>query len=216
MEVVLLERVEKLGQMGEVVRVKPGYARNFLLPLGKALRATKENIRQFEESKAQLEAQNLERRQDAEAVAEKLNGQSFIAIRQSSQTGQLYGSVTARDLATLITEGGFTVLKGQVFLAKPIKELGLHDVRIDLHPEVPAMVQVNVARSEEEAERQARGENVIGTMDDEDDDDDLDIDALLDEDLDDEEGDEREGETSEDAGDSADEDDASDDDTKTN
>ncbi len=181
MHVVLLERVEKLGQMGDVVKVRPGFARNFLLPRGKALRATKGNMEQFEHSRAQLEAQNLERRTEAEQVGEKLNGEAFVAIRQSSESGQLYGSVSTRDIAAVVTEGGFTITKTQVVLPKPIKELGLHDVRINLHPEVIVTVTINVARSEEEAERQARGEDVTARVDD-DDDDDLDLDALLEDD----------------------------------
>ncbi len=183
MDVVLLERVEKLGQMGDVVKVKNGFARNYLLPRGKALRATEENKARFEESRAQLEAQNLERRQEAEAVSEKLDGQTFIAIRQSSESGQLYGSVASRDIAILVTEGGFTITRSQVQLDKPIKELGLHPVRVSLHPEVAVTVTMNVARSEEEAERQARGEDVTARVD-EDEDDDLDLNALLEEGVD--------------------------------
>ncbi len=168
MQVVLLERVEKLGQMGDVVKVKDGFARNFLLPRSKALRATKENLKQFEERRAQLEAQNLEQKQEAGTVGETLNGQAYIAIRQSSEAGQLYGSVTTRDIATLVTEGGVTVHRTQVVLEKPIKDLGLHEVRIVLHPEVSATVTINVARSEEEAERQARGEDVTLRAEDDD------------------------------------------------
>ncbi len=179
MQVVLLERVEKLGQMGDVVRVKEGFARNFLLPRGKALRATKDNIAQFEQSRAQLEAQNLERRQEAEAVGEKLNGESFIAIRQASESGQLYGSVTSRDIAAMVTEGGFTITRNQAVMENPIKELGLHEVRIQLHAEVSVPVTINVARSEEEAERQARGEDVTARVDEDDDDEEFDIDELL-------------------------------------
>ncbi|MGF1455401.1 MAG: 50S ribosomal protein L9 [Alphaproteobacteria bacterium] len=182
MHVVLLERVEKLGQMGDVVKVRNGFARNFLLPRGKALRATQGNMDQFERSRAQLEAQNLERRSEAEQVGEKLDGKTFIAIRQSSESGQLYGSVSPRDIATLVTEGGFTLTRTQVMLDKPIKELGLHEVRVSLHPEVTVTVTMNVARSQEEAERQARGEDVTARTDDEDDEDDLDLDALLEDD----------------------------------
>lgn len=160
MEVVLLERVEKLGQMGDVVSVKPGYGRNFLLPQGKALRATKANLAQFEAQRAQLEARNLELRKEAEAVETKLNGESVIVIRSASETGQLYGSVATRDVASALTEAGFTVARQQVELQRPIKMLGLHDVLIRLHPEVSATVTVNVARTQEEAERQARGEDV--------------------------------------------------------
>lgn len=160
MDVILLERVEKLGQMGDVVDVKPGYARNFLLPRGKALRANKENRKRFEAERAQLEARNLELRKEAEAVETKLNGESVIVIRSASETGQLYGSVATRDVASALTEAGFTVARQQVELQRPIKMLGLHDVLIRLHPEVSATVTVNVARTQEEAERQARGEDV--------------------------------------------------------
>jgi len=160
MQVVLLERVEKLGQMGDVVKVKDGFARNFLLPRGKALRATKDNLKRFEEQRAQLEARNLELRSEAEQVFEKVNGEKFVIIRQSGDTGILYGSVSTRDIADAMTVGGFSTHRNQVQLDKPIKMLGLHDVRINLHPEVSATVSINVARSEEEAERQARGEDV--------------------------------------------------------
>jgi large subunit ribosomal protein L9 len=160
MEVILLERVAKLGQMGETVRVKDGFARNFLLPRGKALRATKENKERFETQRTQLEARNLERRKEAEAVAEKLNGQSFTVIRQAGETGVLYGSVSSRDLAETLTGGGFTLSREQLVLNAPIKTLGLHSVPVALHPEVEATVTINVARSPEEAERQARGETV--------------------------------------------------------
>jgi large subunit ribosomal protein L9 len=160
MEVILLERVAKLGQMGETVKVRDGYARNFLLPRGKALRATKTNKERFETQRAQLEARNLERRKEAEAVAEKLNGQSFVVIRQAGETGVLYGSVSTRDLAEIITQGGFTVGRDQLDINQPIKTLGLHTVPVSLHPEVEVQVTVNVARSPEEAERQARGEAV--------------------------------------------------------
>lgn len=160
MEVVLLERVEKLGQMGDVVKVKNGYARNFLLPRKKALRATKANLEYFETQKVEIEARNLERRNEAEAVAEKLNGASVVAIRQSSEAGNLYGSVAIRDIAELLAEQGFSVERSQVVLNAPIKTLGVFDVRIQLHGEVDAHVSVNVARSAEEAERQAAGEDV--------------------------------------------------------
>jgi large subunit ribosomal protein L9 len=136
MEVILLERVAKLGQMGETVKVRDGYARNFLLPRGKALRATKTNKEHFETQRAQLEARNLERRKEAEAVGEKLNGQSFTVIRQAGETGVLYGSVSTRDLAEIITQGGFTVVRDQLALNQPIKTLGLHPVPVVLHPEV--------------------------------------------------------------------------------
>ncbi|MFD2739897.1 50S ribosomal protein L9 [Sulfitobacter aestuarii] len=160
MQVILLERVAKLGQMGEVVEVKPGYARNFLLPQGKALSASKANIEAFEGRKAQLEAQNLETKKEAEKMAEKLNGQQFIVIRSASDAGALYGSVTTRDAADATTEEGFTVDRKQVVLGQPIKELGLHDVQIILHPEVEATIQLNVARSPEEAELQASGKSI--------------------------------------------------------
>lgn len=160
MEVVLLERVEKLGQMGDVVSVKDGYGRNFLLPKGKALRATKGNLARFEAEKAQLEARNLELKKEAEAVADKMNGQQFIAIRSASDAGALYGSVNSRDIAELATEGGFSVARGQIVLDKPVKELGIHDIRIILHPEVSATVEVNVARSQDEAELQAQGKSI--------------------------------------------------------
>ncbi len=160
MQVILLERIEKLGQMGDVVSVKPGFARNFLLPKGKALRASKANITHFEGQRSQLEARNLELKGEAGGVADKLSGQSFIVIRQAGENGQLYGSVSNRDLAEVVSEGGFSITRNQVILDRPIKLLGLHEVRVSLHPEVITMVTVNVARSEEEAERQARGEDV--------------------------------------------------------
>ena len=160
MEVILLQRVAKLGQMGEVVRVKDGFARNFLLPQGKALRATKDNRSKFEGMKAQLEASNLEQKKDADVVAGKLNGKSFIVVRQASDVGQLFGSVSARDIAALLTEGGFTVDRNQIQLQLPIKTIGLHTVPVALHPEVEVTITINVARNADEAERQARGENV--------------------------------------------------------
>lgn len=158
MEVILLERVEKLGQMGDVVTVKAGYARNFLLPQKKALRATKANLGQFETGRAQLETVNLERRQEAESVASKMDGVTVIIVRQASDSDQLYGSVSTRDIAQAITEAGFTADKRQVQLSRPIKTVALHPVRISLHPEVAVTVTVNVARTVEEAEMQARGE----------------------------------------------------------
>jgi large subunit ribosomal protein L9 len=160
MQVVLLERIAKLGQMGDVVTVKDGYARNFLLPQGKALRANKSNLERFEEDRAQLEARNLERKQDAEAVNAKLDGQTFVVIRSSGDTGQLYGSVSPRDISDLLSAGGFDTARNQVVLSQPIKNLGLHTVAVNLHPEVSSSVIVNVARTEEEAERQAAGEDV--------------------------------------------------------
>ncbi len=160
MEIILLERVAKLGQMGDVVKVKDGYARNFLLPQGKALRANAANIARFETDKAQLEARNLETRKEAETLSERLDGQSFIVIRSASDGGALYGSVTTRDVADAATENGFSVDKRQVVLQGAIKELGLHPVTIRLHPEVEATVSVNVARSAEEAELQAAGKSI--------------------------------------------------------
>ena len=160
MQVILLERIGRLGQMGDVVTVKDGYARNFLLPQKKALRATDDNLKRFEKDRAQLEARDLELKKEAEAVAVKLQGKSFLAIRQAGDTGQLYGSVTSRDLAEVITAGGFSVDRRQVILDKPIKTLGVHATRIALHPEVVVQVSLNIARSEDEAERQARGEDV--------------------------------------------------------
>jgi large subunit ribosomal protein L9 len=160
MEVILLERIGRLGQMGDVVNVKDGYARNFLLPQKKALRATQENRARFETERAQLEANNLELKKEAEAVAEKLDGQIFVAIRSAGDTGQLYGSVATRDIAELVTEGGFTIDRRQVILERPIKTLGVHAINIALHPEVIVKVALNVARSEDEAKRQAAGEDV--------------------------------------------------------
>jgi large subunit ribosomal protein L9 len=160
MQVILLERVAKLGQMGEVVDVKPGFARNFLLRQGKALSASAKNIADFEARKAQLEADNLEGRKEAEAMAAKLDGQQFIVIRQASDSGALYGSVSTRDAADAATENGFTLDRKQVALSRPIKELGLHDVIVTLHPEVEAKIQLNVARTENEAELQATGKSI--------------------------------------------------------
>ena len=164
MEVILLERVGKLGQMGEVVRVKDGYARNFLLPLGKALRATKDNRAKFEGMKVQLEARNLEMKTEAEGIAGKLKGKSVVVQRQASESGQLFGSVSARDIATILVDGGFTVSRSQIALHAPIKMIGMHTVPIALHPEVEIAITVNVARNADEAERQARGENVINSQ----------------------------------------------------
>jgi large subunit ribosomal protein L9 len=161
MEVILLERVVKLGQMGEIVRVKDGYARNFLLPNGKALRATKDNRAKFENMKSQLETRNLELKSDAEKVGVKLDGQSFVVVRQASDTGQLYGSVSPRDIVVILTDGGFTVSRGQISLNTPIKNIGLHKVPVALHPEIDVTITLNVARSNDEAERIARGENVL-------------------------------------------------------
>jgi len=163
MQVILLERVEKLGQMGDVVKVKDGFARNFLLPRKKALRATKDNVKKFEGQKAQLEARNLAARKEAEAVATKLDKQTFIILRQAGETGMLYGSVSTRDIADAITAGGISVSRDQVILDKAVKTLGLVGVKVQLHPEVRVSVTLNVARTVEEAERQARGENVLQT-----------------------------------------------------
>jgi large subunit ribosomal protein L9 len=157
-ELILLQRVEKLGQMGEVVKVKPGYARNFLLPQAKAVRATKNNRERFERERVQLEAQNLKRRGEAERIAERVHGLSVVLIRQASDAGSLYGSVTARDIADGCAAGSLTIDRSQVLLDQPIKTLGLTTVRVALHPEVIMNVTVNVARSTEEADKQARGE----------------------------------------------------------
>ena len=160
MEVILLERIARLGQMGDTVRVKDGYARNFLLPTGKALRATEANKQRFENERAQLEARNLEAKKEAEGVAEKLSGQSFVVIRTAGETGQLYGSVSTRDIAETLSDGGFSIAKRQVRLDRPIKTIGLIELPITLHPEVEVPVTLNVARSTDEAERQARGEDL--------------------------------------------------------
>jgi len=156
-QVILLERVESLGQMGDVVRVKPGFARNFLLPQKKAMRATKENLAVFEKQRAQLEAQNLARKGEAGKVAEKMAGLVVVVIRQAGETGQLYGSVSNRDIAEAVTAAGFTVDRRQVLLLQPIKALGIHATRVSLHPEVDVEVKVNVAQSEDEAKAQAEG-----------------------------------------------------------
>jgi large subunit ribosomal protein L9 len=160
MQVILLERIARLGQMGDVVRVRDGYARNFLLPQGKALRATEDNRKRFESDRVHLEARNLERKKEAEAVAVKVDGKSFTVIRQAGETGQLYGSVTARDLVDILETGGFSVARSQVVLHQPLKTIGLHTVIIALHPEVESKVTINVARSDDEAERQAHGEDL--------------------------------------------------------
>ncbi len=170
MEVILLERIGRLGQMGDVVKVKDGYARNYLLPQGKAMRATKESRLRFEKERVQLEARNLEMKREAEAVAAKLAGKNFVVLRQAGDSGQLYGSVSTRDVSDLITAGGFSLERSQVLLDRPIKSLGVQEVRVGLHPEVIVKVNVNVARTEEEAERQARGEDVLQRREDEDED----------------------------------------------
>ena len=160
MEVILLERIGKLGQMGEVVRVKDGFARNFLLPQGKALRATKDNRAKFEGMKQQLETRNLELKSEADKIAGKLNGKTFVVQRQASESGQLFGSVSARDIAQILIDGGFTVSRAQIALHVPIKMIGMHTVPVVLHPEVEVKVTMNVARNADEAERQARGEDM--------------------------------------------------------
>jgi large subunit ribosomal protein L9 len=161
MQVILLERVEKLGQMGDEVRVKDGFARNFLLPQKKALRATKANREFYQGQKSKLEAHNLERKKEAEAIAKKMDGKAFVLIRQAGDRGQLYGSVTPRDVATVMEEGGFKIDRHQVQISVAIKSIGLFTLPVVLHPEVKVNITVNVARSEDEAERQARGENVL-------------------------------------------------------
>jgi large subunit ribosomal protein L9 len=160
MEVVLLERVARLGQMGEVVNVRSGYARNFLLPQGKALRSTADNLKRFELERAQLEARNLELKAEAESVAAKLFGETYVVIRTASDGGGLYGSVTTRDIADAATAGGFSLDRRQIILDHPIKELGVHDLKVVLHPEVDTTISVNVARSQEEAELQASGKSI--------------------------------------------------------
>jgi large subunit ribosomal protein L9 len=160
MEVILLERISRLGQMGDTVKVKDGFARNFLLPQGKALRANETNKKKFEGQRAQLEARNLERKSEAQAVAEKLDGKSFIIVRTAGETGQLYGSVSTRDISELVTAEGFSVNRNQVELNHPIKTIGITNVAIALHPEVEVTVSLNIARSTEEAERQAHGEDL--------------------------------------------------------
>jgi large subunit ribosomal protein L9 len=179
MEVILLERVAKLGQMGETVRVRDGFGRNYLLPRGKALRATEANKKRFEDQRAQLEARNLAAKGDAAAVAEKLDGKSFVLIRSAGESGSLYGSVSVRDLAATLAEGGFTVDKSQIAIKTPIKALGMHKVHIVLHPEVDCTITINVARTVEEAERQERGENVFVREENSLDDLDLEIGAAL-------------------------------------
>ena len=160
MEVILLERVAKLGQMGDIVRVRDGFARNYLLRQGKALRATKENRSRFENMKVELEARNLEQKKEAEKIAQRLDGQSFTVLRQAAEGGQLYGSVSPRDLAALVSDAGFAVSRAQVALHAPIKTIGLHRVPISLHPEVEATINVTVARNADEAQRIARGEDI--------------------------------------------------------
>jgi large subunit ribosomal protein L9 len=167
MQVILLERVGKLGQMGDVVRVKDGFARNFLLPKGKALRATKENKSRFETMKTELEARNIEQRGEASKIGQKLDGQSFIVLRQAAEGGQLYGSVSPRDIAVLVTEKGFHIDRNQIALNTPIKTIGMHKVPVSLHPEVEVTISVAVARNADEASRLARGEDVTVARTDE-------------------------------------------------
>lgn len=167
MEVILLERVEKLGQMGEVVNVKTGFARNYLLPQNKAVRATDDNRKRFEEQRAQLEAGNLERKAEAEKVAKPLDGLMVVLLRQAGESGQLYGSVNARDISEAVTEAGATIRRQQVWLSAPIKALGVHAVAVNLHPEVTIQVNVNVARSLDEAETQARTGRAVDRYDEE-------------------------------------------------
>jgi large subunit ribosomal protein L9 len=167
MEVILLERVAKLGQMGDVVRVKEGFARNFLLPKGKALRATKDNRARFETMKTELEARNLEQRGEAEKVGKKLDGQSFTVLRQASESGQLYGSVSPRDIAALVVEKGFNLDRNQIALNTPIKTIGMHKVPISLHPEVDVTISLAVARNADEATRLGRGEDITVARTDE-------------------------------------------------
>jgi large subunit ribosomal protein L9 len=166
-DLILLERVEKLGQMGQVVKVKPGYARNYLLPQKKAMRATKENLAYFETQRVQLEATNLQRRQEAQEIAEKMEGLTVVLIRQAGESGQLYGSVAARDIAEAITAAGYTVTRQQIVLDRPIKTLGMHPVRVMLHPEVGVTVTANVAQSEEAARMQAAGIDPLQQLEEE-------------------------------------------------
>jgi large subunit ribosomal protein L9 len=167
-ELILMQRVDKLGQMGELVKVKPGYARNFLLPQGKAIRASKDNLARFERDRAQLEAQNLKRREEAERVAERVFGLSVVIIRAAGESGGLYGSVTSRDIADACKVNGLTVDRAQVLLEQPIKTTGITQVRVELHPEVVIPIGVNVARSQEEADKQARGEDLHAAQQSED------------------------------------------------
>jgi len=177
-EVILLQRVEKLGQMGDTVKVKPGFARNYLLPEKKAIRANKDNLAKFEQQRAQLEALNLKRREEAERVAERVGGLTVVIVRQAGESGSLYGSVSARDIAEAAAAAGLTVNRSQVVLDHPIKTLGVRQVRVMLHPEVAIPVAVNIARSLEEAEKQARGERVTAVEEEEPE---LDLEQMLDE-----------------------------------
>ena len=179
-QVVLLEKISKLGLMGDVISVKPGYARNFLLPQRKALRATEENLKKFKEQRVKLEALNLETKQEAEKIKEEIDGRSFIVIRSASETGSLYGSVTARDAEKAMELESLVVKRKQIILAKPIKELGLHELDISLHPEVSAKIHLNVARSSEEAEMQKSGKSIQEIKNDLDQDDKVDVTELFD------------------------------------
>lgn len=164
MEVILLQRIEKLGQMGQTVKVKAGYARNYLLPRKKAIRATDDNKAKFEKQRAQLEATNLAKRTEAEAISGKVEGLTVVIIRQAGETGQLYGSVSARDIATAATKAGVTIDRNQILMDRPLKDLGLHPIRVALHPEVVVNITANVAKSEEEAELQIKaGHAIVGT-----------------------------------------------------
>jgi len=160
MQVILLERVNKLGQMGETVKVKDGYARNYLLPLGKALRANEANKKRYETERVQLEARNLERKSEAQKIADKLEGKSFVVVRSAGETGQMYGSVAARDIAEIVSAEGFSIGRNQVDLNTPIKMIGLHKVVLHLHAEVTVTIELNVARSADEAARQSKGESL--------------------------------------------------------
>ncbi|PSJ61245.1 50S ribosomal protein L9 [Pseudaminobacter soli (ex Li et al. 2025)] len=160
MDVILLERISRLGQMGDTVKVKDGFARNFLLPQGKALRANEANKKKFEGQRAQLEARNLERKSEAQQIADRLDGKTFVAVRSAGETGQLYGSVSTRDIADLVTAEGFSVNRTQIELNHPIKTIGLTNVAIALHPEVEVTITLNIARTADEAERQAAGEKL--------------------------------------------------------
>ena len=192
MELILLERVAKLGQMGEIVNVRTGYARNFLLPQGKAIRATEANKKRFETERAQLEARNLEAKSEAESLKERIGEKTVIIIRAASETGQMYGSVSTRDLADALTEDGVTITRNQISLERPIKSIGMHSVTVILHPEVDLTVTANVARSEDEAERQAAGEDLSVSERDEgfEFEEDLELDEELLEEIEGEEGDE--------------------------
>ena len=167
MEVILLQRIEKLGQMGQTVKVKAGYARNYLLPRRKAIRATEDNKAKFEKQRAQLEATNLAKRTEAEAISGKVEGLTVVIIRQAGETGQLYGSVSARDIATAATKAGVTIDRNQILMDRPLKDLGLHPIRVALHPEVVVNITANVAKSEEEAELQLKaGHAIVGAAED--------------------------------------------------